>query len=207
MFFNKKNILIVAVLSIILGCTNSKMAQNNSNYNTITTVQNSLFEQIIKSIQNSDLDNAEEFYVKLKESEQNDEIKKAASMLAVAHIAKKEYILANFFIQEALAIDSSDEFLKYLLIKNQFLAANMNSTDQSYIKKALNALESNRYLVSDLDYQVLANTMLTRVKLDIAYQNKEVSNLYKKMNKPKAFNLYKEKIENLGFNTQDIVKY
>ena len=180
MLFNKKNILTISILSIILGCTNSNMVQNsnNSSYTANETEQNSLFQQILNNIQSGNLDNAEELYVKLKESEQNNEIKKAASMLAMAHIAKKEYILANFFIQEALAIDSGDEFLKYLLIKNQFLAANMNNTDQTYMKKALEALNQNRYLVSDSDYQILANTMLTRVKLDIAWGNKRVSNLY-----------------------------
>jgi len=205
MLFNKKSILTISILSILLGCTNSNMVQNSSNTNSVIE-QNSLYQQIVSKIQSGNLDSAEELYIKLKESEQNSEIKKAASMLAVAHMAKKEYILANFFIQEALAIDSSDEFLKYLLIKNQFLAANMNNTDKSYINKALNALESNRYLVSDSDYQILANTMLTRVKLDIAWGNKRVSNLYKNMNKPEAYRLYKQKVETLGFDVNDIVK-
>ncbi len=201
MYFNKKNILIVSIFSILLGCTNSNMVQNSNIYN-----QNSTYQKIINSIRSGNLDSTEELYVKLKESEQNIQIKKAASMLATAHIAKKEYILANFFIQEALAIDSSDEFLRYLLVKNQFLAANLQNRDQSYMNKALDALNQNQYLVSNSDYQILANTMLTRVKLDIAYNNKEVGDLYKRMNKPEAYKIYTQKIENLGFNTQDIVK-
>jgi outer membrane protein assembly factor BamD len=185
---------------IITSCAkNNNLEPYKSNKNSQSSVYS-----LIKS---NSLDLAGESYVKLKDSEDSASIKSAASALAVAHIAKSEYILANFYIQEALAIDASDSFLKYLLIKNQFLSANLHNRDQSYMQKALSALKSNQYLVDSSDSKILANTMLLRVKLDMAWSNKEVSNLYKRLNKPDASNLYTQKIESLGFKIEDIVKY
>ena len=201
MFYIKKNIVTILVLSLLFGCTNSNMVTKNEN------LDNSVYSKVLDSIYKQDLDTAADYYVKLKEKEDNTKLKESATLLAIAHIEKKEYILANFYIQEALSIDSNSEFLKYLLVKNQFLAANLHNRDQSYMQKALKALQSNKGLVSDSDYKILANTMLTRVKLDMAWNNKEVGELYKSMNKLEAYKMYKQKVENLGFNAEEIVKY
>jgi outer membrane protein assembly factor BamD (BamD/ComL family) len=203
MLFKREKLLFITIISLLLGCSNSNLPQKKE---ITINQQDNIYTKILNSIKNNNLDRAGELYITLKESENSQEIKKSANLLAMAHIEKKEYILANFYIQEALSIDSSDEFLRYLLVKNQFLAANLNSNDTNYINKALKALEENRYLISDSDYQILANTMLTRVKLDIAWNNKEVGNLYKRLSKPKAYEIYKEKVRNLGFNTKEIIK-
>jgi len=191
--------IISTILILLSSCANSNLPKKSNNISKLDT--------IYELINSSSLDKAGELYVELKDSEDQPAIKRASSALAIAHIGKEEYILANFYLQEALATDSSDEFLKFLLVKNQFLSANLHSRDQSYMKRALGALEANRYLVIDSDYQILSNTMLTKVKLDMAWNNREVGNLYKRMNKPDAYKLYTQKIENLGFNIEDIIKY
>ena len=118
----------------------------------------------------------------------------------------KEYILANFYLQEALSIDSNDEFAKFLLIKNQFLAALENQRDVNYMQKALKALELNRNLVYSDDYVILANSMLTRVKLDMLYKNREIGSLYQKLNKTNAAKLYLERAKELGIDSKEIYK-
>ena len=198
------SLIFILISFYFLGCNsvnNSTLAPSNIESN------NSLYEEIDKLIKVNNLERAGELYIKLKDKENKEATKLTASKLALAHIAKKEYILANFYLQEALAIDPNDEFLKFLLVKNQFLAAALNSSDQSYLKRALKSLESNRYLVNDSDYQILVNTMITRVKLETLWNNKEASTLYKKMNKIEASNIYNNRVLNLGYNPKDIVKY
>jgi len=48
--------------------------------------------------------------------------------------------------------------------------------------------------------------MLIRVKLDIAWKNREIGSLYKRLNKQEAAKLYQEKINALGVNVNDIYK-
>jgi len=197
-------ITIFTIIFIINACSN-KTAITKKNYNKIKQTN---YNIIINKISNNKLDKADDLYIKLKSSNnQNKIIKKAATSLAIAHMSKKEYILANFYIQEALEIEPYDSYLKYMLVKNQFLSAIKNNRDKSYIKKALKALEINKALLTNSDYLLLANTMLIRVKLDIALSNKEISDMYKKLNKDEAYNIYKSKVEEMGFNLNNIIKY
>ncbi len=73
------------------------------------------------------------------------------------------------------------------------------------MNKALEALKVNQNLVYG-DYATLANSMLIRVKLDMAWKNSQIGNLYKKLNKANAANIYKQKIEQLGVNIDEIDK-
>ena len=201
--FKIGNFLIInSIIWILIGCANNNAIKTDTN----DSLNTSQYKKLNKYIKVGDLDRAGEQYVDLKDRENRDIIKEAATSLALAHIAKKEYILANFFIQEGLFVDSSDELLNFLLVKNQFLAANLHNRDQSYVKKALNALESNVNLVTNQDERILSNTMLNRVKLDLAWSDKEIGNLYKKINKEEATKLYNQKVQNMGFDIDNIVK-
>ena len=169
--------------------------------------QNLIYSKIIENIQKSNLDSADDSYIELKTSSEDKQlIAEAATNLAIAHIAKGENILANFYIQEALQYNPSSEMLRFLLVKNQFLAAAKSSNETTYLQKALDALKSNRSLVSDYDYAVLAGSMLTRVELSVALNNQDVSRLYQRLNKADASTFYKEKATILGIDSSEIVR-
>jgi len=189
--------ITILISLFLIACTNTQ------NINPSINKSNN---KILQFIKNGDLDSADEEYIKIKDTQDSTKIKDSATILAIAHIENNEYILANFFIQEGLSIDSSDEFLKFLLIKNQFLSANEHNNDLSYIKKALKALEENSYLISDNEYKTLTSTMITRLKIDIAKRNKDIANQYKSLNKIQAYKIYKQKIEDMGFDSKDIIK-
>lgn len=199
------NSLFILLLSLF-GCTPSN--QNVKSLVATNSNPNTLYAQINSAIKQKELDSADDNYIELKTaSDENSQyLKKAAANLAIAHIAQKEYILANFYIQEALQVDSSDATLRYLLVKNQFLSAAQNRHDQTYMQKAIKALEINKNLQNSSDYRLLANSMAARVKINIAFNNKEVSDLYKRLNKDKASTIYENRVKLLGLDASEIVQ-
>jgi len=206
----KKFGLVATIILILLnGCSSTKLPKSNKITNKIeaSNTPKVIYSQIYSKISANDLDEADNLYIQLKTNYENSSyIPKAAQSLAIVHMEKEEYILANFYLQETLSINSSDEFSKFLLVKNQFLAAVKNQRDNNYMQKALKALELNRNLVSSNDYSILANSMLTRVKLDMIYQNREIGVLYKKLDKDKASKLYLNRVNELGLEVKNIYK-
>jgi outer membrane protein assembly factor BamD (BamD/ComL family) len=200
-----KHILLAVTFTLLIGCsTNSSLDKVEPTQNSST---NTTYQKIINAINSKNLDLADNSYIDLKtESSNNHLIENAATNLAITHIAKHENILANFYIQEALQKNPSSSVLRYMLIKNQFLAAAKNSYETSYMQKALQALKTNRQLINSYDYGLLADSMVTRVGLTIALNNQETSNLYKRLNKQSAAEFYKEKSQILGINSNDITR-
>ena len=197
-------LIITFIMLIINNCTTNQA--NLEIEKNISNESNSIDLTIYNSIQ-QDIDKADDAYIDLKSSSKNEQlIADAATNLAIAHIAKGENILANFYIQEALQYKPGDEMLQFLLNKNQFLAAAKNSNETTYLQKALDALKTNRLLVSDYDYGILADSMLTRVELSIALNNQDVSRLYQRLNKSEASTFYQEKAKILGIDSSEIVR-
>ena len=201
----KKYSLVLATLIFIL---NSCSSVNNPEPKSVS-FENSdkqIYSAIYSNIAKKNLDEADDLYIKLKTNFDNSNyLNSAADTLAVVHMQNGEHILTNFYLQEALQANSSDEFAKFLLVKNQFLSAVKNQRDLNYMNKALEALKVNQNLVYG-DYAVLANSMLIRVKLDMAWKNSQIGNLYKRLNKENAANIYRQKIEQLGVNIDEIDK-
>ena len=201
----KKYSLVLATFIFVLNsCSNTNTPEPKK-----IVLENSdkqIYSEIYKNIAKKNLDEADDLYIRLKNNFDNSNyLNSAADTLAIVHMQSGEHILANFYLQEALQANSGDEFAKFLLVKNQFLSAVKNQRDLNYMNKALEALKVNQNLVYG-DYATLANSMLIRVKLDMAWKNSQIGNLYKKLNKENAANIYKQKIEELGVNIEEIEK-
>lgn len=204
--FNNKKLLLLATVIILNSCASNKAINTDNNYKNSTNSEKSMYNLIYKNILVKNLDDADDAYIKLKNNFDNSNyLNRAAKTLAIVHMQNRENILANFYLQEALQANGSDELAKFLLVKNQFLSAKKNHRDLNYMNKALEALKINQNLVFG-DYAILANSMLVRVKLDMAWKNSQIGNLYKRLNKENASNIYKQKVENLGVNINDIEK-
>ena len=204
--FKQTIFILVLIIFLFSNCTtsNDNILIENSSSNNFERKGNN---KIYNSIQKGDLDAADDAYIDLKTSSEDKQlIADAATNLAIAHIAMGENILANFYIQEALQYNPSSEMLRFLLAKNQFLAAAKSSNETTYLQKALDALKTNRSLVSDYDYGILADSMLTRVQLSVALNNQDVSRLYQRLNKADASTFYKEKATILGIDSSEIVR-
>jgi len=200
-----KSMVLIMTISIISSCANqsNKIELNKNSSKLIKSTDKDLYTSIFNSIKQNNLDNADDLYVKLKSNyEHSPYLKDAATILAIAHMQNKEHILANFYIQEALQ-NSSNDNLKYLLAKNQFMAAVMNNSDNTYITKAKEALKSDADIIYNSDYQLLANSFLTRLKLQDIYNNLQTGTLYNRLGKSEAYKIYKSKAmqDNIDINS------
>jgi len=209
MLCNIKRICFILSVLLLVGCVNESNI-DNQNKKVSSKDSSSSAKEVYKKILNDiskNLDLADEDFVTLKtDYEKSPYLKKAATVLAVAHMSKKEHILANFYLQELLKSDSKNSFAKYLLSKNQYLYAQLTQSDQQYMNSAIKSLETNKKLLRNKEYQILANTMLTRLKLDKAWNNAKISFMYKKLNKDKAYELYINRTQKLGIDINSIYK-
>jgi len=200
-----KNLTFIISIFLLIGCSQTNNSSLSPKKQTVKQEISDkyIYKSIYKNIRQNNLDSADDLYVKLKSDyEHSPYLKDAAKILAIAHMQNKEHILANFYIQEALQ-NSSDDNLKYLLSKNQFMAAVMNSSDNTYITKAKEALKSDVDIIDDSDYQLLANSFLTRLKLQDIYNNLQTGTLYNRLGKSKAYKIYKSKAmqDNIDINS------
>ncbi len=205
----KKSIALLSSLFFLIACSNNQNLSKPGakKENLALSGDKAVYNSIYQNISSQNLDTADDKYIKLKTDYENSQyLNSAADTLAVVHMQNSENILANFYLQEALQSNPSDDFAKFLLVKNQFLAAVKNQRDKNYMNKALKALETDKDLVTSQDDIIAANSMLNRVKLDMAYSNKQISDLYKRQNKQKAYEIYQDKFKQLGVNVDDVYK-
>ncbi len=205
----KKSIALLSSLFFLIACSNNQNLSKPGakKENLALSGDKAVYNSIYQNISSQNLDAADDKYIKLKTDYENSQyLNSAADTLAVVHMQNSENILANFYLQEALQSNPSDDFAKFLLVKNQFLAAVKNQRDKNYMNKALKALETDKDLVTSQDDIIAANSMLNRVKLDMAYSNKQISDLYKRQNKQKAYEIYQDKFKQLGVNVDDVYK-
>jgi len=155
-----KGAVALVALFLLIGCSNNNNINiQNSNISEFED-DKKIYNSIYRAIASKNLDDADDSYIKLKTTYENSSfVNKAALDLAIVHMQKEEYILANFYLQDYLAQDSSSEFAKFLLVKNQFLSAIRNQRDQSYTNRALNALKINKDLPAN--FTVWGNEVVT----------------------------------------------
>jgi len=209
MLYNIKRICFILSVLLLVGCVNESNIDNQNKKISSTDISftaKDVYKKILNYI-SKDLDAADEEFIKLKTDYENSKyLSKAALALAIAHMNKKEHILANFYLQELMQADSSNSVGKYLLSKNQFMYAKLTQSDQEYMNNAIKSLEVNKNILSDSEYQLLANTMLLRLKLDKVWNNVKIGSMYKKLNKDKAYELYINRTLNLGVDINSIYK-
>jgi len=122
-FMYKKIIFLLVSALIINSCQNSSGAKPVISTQETLSSDKKLYSDIYNALLRQNLDDADDMYIKLKTSFDSSEYTSNAALdLAIAHMQKREYILANFYLQERLAQNGGDEFAKFLLVKNQFLS-------------------------------------------------------------------------------------
>jgi len=208
MLYNFRTICVILSIFLLNSCVNETNIDQNKKSVSLSekSSDKKIYNNIYKNL-SSNLDAADEEFIKLKTDYENSKyLSKSALALAIAHMNKKEHILANFYLQELLQADSSNTLGKYLLSKNQFMYAKLTQSDQEYMDKAIKSLEVNKNILSDSEYQLLANSMLTRLKLDKVWNNVKIGSMYKKLNKNKAYELYINRTLNTGVNINEIYK-
>lgn len=155
------------------------------------------YKEMLKAIKNEDLEIAGDMFASLQSEHRNSPLlKEAILILAKAHITQKEYLLANFYLDEFIkrfGDKSNMDLIKQLKIRANFLSLRYQNRDQILIQDSID--DAHRFLDEHKNskYRIYVDSMLLRLYLAEYNLNHQVALLYKRVGKEKASSLYKEK--------------
>jgi outer membrane protein assembly factor BamD len=154
------------------------------------------YSKIIESISDSNLDKADDYYGSLQGEHIGSPLLPEATMiLALAHMQNDEFILSEHFFNEYVtryANPNEKEFAEYMKLKSKYLALPNPRRDQVLINRAI--LDANNFKKSypNSMYYKVVDSMLTDLYMADAALNWTISDLYKRLDKPKASKYYSE---------------
>lgn len=166
------------------------------------------YNQMLKDISTGYLEEADDIYTSLESEHRNSPlIPTALLILANAHIDNEEYQLANFYLDEYIkrfALSKNVDYVRYLKIKANFLGFSNELRDQQLIENTIREIEEYKNLFADSKYMPLVNTMSARLYMAKASLDKEIADLYKRIDKPKAAEYYNEKVKESWVDPKEI---
>ncbi|WP_428023502.1 outer membrane protein assembly factor BamD [Arcobacter sp.] len=156
------------------------------------------YNKIASEIANADLEGADDSYISLESEHKNSPLLATALQILVnAHIEKEEYELANFYIDEytkKFAVSKSIDYFRYLKIKANFLAFSSQFREQNLITQTQKDIDEFMVKFPNSPYMPLVGTINARLAMAKASFDKEIADLYKRIDKPKAAEYYEEKV-------------
>ena len=186
-----KKIVFISSLLLLMGC-----AQKKSDKHFKTDLQ--LHQKIKKDLKDSFLDNADNDFMSLEaDYPASPYIKSDLLALFLAHLENKDYILSKFYLnqyEKRFASINEIPWCEYKKIKIEFLKYQNAYTNQAEILNILNMCKLYKQNYPNSEFLPEVNTVYAKVYLTKEYLYKEISVLYKKLDKNKAAKLYKTKI-------------
>ncbi len=191
MNFIVKTLLFTTLFIFLAGCSDN---QPEANKPAIYW-----YQKILKDINRYDLEKAGDSYSSLKgEHFMSPLIPEATLILANAHIENEEYLLANYYLDEytkRYANNRNIEFIKFLKLKANYSSFKHPNRDQKLLLDTIDKAKDYTYEMENSKFAPYANTMLAILKIANSNMNKEIAKLYKKRDKEKGYELYKERSE------------
>lgn len=195
-------LLLVFIISIFTACSGKNDLEE---YNKPALYW---YNKMLKQISNDYLSEADDTYTSLESEHRNSPLIPTALLILVnAHMSEEEYSLANFYLDEYIkrfGLSKNIDYAKYLKIKANFLGFKYQYRDQELINDTIKLIEEFKKDNAGSPYMPLVDTMNARIYMAKASINKEISNLYKRIGKDKAANIYKEKAEESWIDPKEI---
>jgi len=166
------------------------------------------YNKIAHSINNSNIDKADNYYISLKsEHIKSPLLQTAIMMLANAHMNKEEYLLANFYLDEyekRYGDQNNREYIEFMKLKASFMGIQEVYKDQQLIQDTIDKslLFSQNYPNSQ--YTPLVDMILIRLYMGEYMLNENIASLYDRLDKPKAAKIYRDKNNNSIIKMSDI---
>jgi len=194
----KKRILLVATIaiftSIITGCASK---QEDQEYNKPAVYW---YNKMIKQISQSEIDKADDTYTSLESEHRKSPLLPSAIMIiGNAHMDIEEYQMANYYFDDYLkkySLKKDADYIRYLKIKSNFLAFKSEFREQELLIKTLVATDTFIKQHPDSKYIHLVNTMKARLLMAKSSFDQEISELYSRIDKPKAQEVYAKRAKN-----------
>ncbi len=200
---NIKQIFTMLIfVSLFLGCS-QKDAVNEYDKPAIYWYKN-----IVKEVASSNLDKADNYYISLRsEHMRSPMLPTATILLAQAHMDEQEFIMADYYLDEYLkkyALGSGIEQAKFLKIKAAFLGIKDINKDQKLMIDTLNEVDSfiKKYPLSI--YKPVVQTIRVRLNMAQYMLNENIANLYARIGKDKASEVYRAKNKKSPLHMADI---
>ena len=202
--FKFRNLLLVISLGFLLTSCSSKK-EGAQEYDKPALYW---YNKMVKQITSGDLEEADNTYTSLESEHRNTPLLPTALLiLANGHIDEEEYQLANFYLDEYIkrfALSKNIDYVRYLKIKANFLGFSYNLRDQQLIEDTIKEIEEFKTQFSRSPYMPLVNTMSARLFMAKASLDKEIAELYLRVDKPKAAEFYNGKVKETWVEPKEI---
>ncbi len=157
------------------------------------------YNKMAKSIASGFLEDADDSFTSLESEHGNSPLLPTAFLiLANAHIDEEEYALANFYLDEYIkrfTLSKNIDYARYLKIKANFLGFAYDLRDQQLLEDTIKDIAYFKHSFPNSAYLPLVNTINARIYMAKASLDKEIADLYKRLDKPKASKYYEQKVK------------
>lgn len=155
------------------------------------------YNKMITEIKNFQIDKADDTFTSLESEHKNSPlIATALIILADTHIQEEEYLMANYYLDTYIkryGLSKNIDYMRYLKIKSKFLAFKNQFREQKLVLDTIKETESFIENFPNSPYIYLVQTINSRLLMAKASFDKEISELYARIDKPKAEKIYQEK--------------
>ncbi len=187
----KKSLLVSLLVLLLSGCSENKQEVE---FNQPAHVW---YQKIAQSIAKGQMDKADNYYVSLRsEHMRSPLLPEAMLMLAYAHMAKEEYLLANYYFDaydQRYADGKERAYLAFMKLKSSFLGISDVYKDQKLILDTISNAQRYKAYFPDSEYLPLVDTMLVKLHMAQYLLNENIASLYDRTGKKKAAKIYREK--------------
>ncbi len=198
----KQTFTMVMFVALFLGCS-SKDAVNEYDKSALYW-----YKHIVKEVASSNLDKADNYYISLRSEHMRSPVLPTATMfLAQAHMEDQAFIMADYYLDEYLkkyAAGSGIEQAKFLKIKAAFLGIKDINKDQKLMIDTLADVDSFVKVYPSSIYLPVVQTIRVRLNMAQYMLNENIANLYARIGKDKASDIYRTKNRKSPLNIADI---
>lgn len=166
------------------------------------------YNKMIKELKNFQIDQADDTFTSLESEHKNSPLIATALMiLADAHIKEEEYLMANYYLDTYIkryGFSKNIDYIRYLKIKSKFFAFKSQFREQKLVLDTIKETENFIKKFPDSPYVYLVQTINSRLLMAKASFDKEISELYARIDKPKAADYYDEKARKSWKNLEQV---
>ncbi|RAZ25532.1 outer membrane protein assembly factor BamD [Campylobacter hyointestinalis] len=199
----KKALLIIS-LFVFVGCGN----KNDAELYNLSPEE--WYSQILKDIQNSDLEEADKHYISFSsEHISSPLLEQMLLILAQANVNDEKYETANAYLDEYIrryGTKEKIEFANYMKIKANFDSFSKPNRNQKLMQDSIEAIENFLKNYPATQYRPLIETMLVKFKLAQYYLDTQIYSLYDRTDRQESATIYKEKLDVSPLNGVDMIE-
>ena len=198
----KSLLLIIWSVFIFSGCSGK---QEVAEYNKPALYW---YNKMLTQLSNYQIDEADDTYTSLESEHRNSPlIATSLLILANAHIDEEEYALANFYLDEydkRFTVSKNIDYVRYLKIKANFLGFKYQLRNQDLVEKTLKNVNTFKRDYPNSPYMPLVDTINSRLFMSKVLFDKEIADLYTRVDKTKASKIYMEKVDKSWIKVNEI---